>query len=603
MLVEGLSANSADTNESVRSWLQAAGVSLATALLVATPFFRMGNVVGHDFAFHLCSWMEVARQWKDHIYYPRWTQWANGGFGEPRFIFYPPLSWMLGAALGMVASWKAVQPLFAVFVQTLAGLSAYALARRFLSKEGALMGAAFYAANPYALLDIYIRSAFGEQLSCALMPLVVLAALELSGLIESRGRSTTQTVAFFAATFAMIWLSDVPAAVMATYSSALVFAWAAVEKKGWQPLWRGAAGLGLGFGLSGFYLVPVAYEQHWINTAILLPKGFIPIKNFLYAQHYRELDLEGITPFDWTASNVAILMFVLIGIAGIAARRRVAREEQDSDVGTLWRILLLLSGAGTFLMMRLSWPLWRYLPKLLYVQFPWRWLGMLAMAYALYAAAAIEQRRHQWIWVAMMFVIAGGAAVYTVQSGRSEGRWADDIVGAMEDYIKGDMGYIGAPEYYPGGEPYHGNFYSHVPDERPRVQIFPAAGLESDPSQAKTEIEKWTAEEKDVQVTSQEPVQVELRLLNYPAWRVEVNGKIETPERLTSFNQIIVRVPAGKSEIRVSFTHTLDRLLGSGLSIVSILGLTTILLLHRLREQHAGWKPSYGVVRPTSSPR
>src|SRR5437660_12394290 len=122
----------------------------------------------------------------------------------------------------------------------------------------------------------------------------------------------------------------------------------------------------------------------------------------------------------------------------------------------------------------------------------------------------------------------------------------------MEDYIKGDMGYIGAPEYYPGGEPYHSNFYSHVPDERPRLQTLPPAGLARDPSQAKTEIEKWTAEEKDVQVTSQEPVQVELRLLNYPAWGVEVNGKIETPERPTSFNQIIVRVPAGKSEIRVS---------------------------------------------------
>jgi hypothetical protein len=133
----------------------------------------------------------------------------------------------------------------------------------------------------------------------------------------------------------------------------------------------------------------------------------------------------------------------------------------------------------------------------------------------------------------------------------------------------------------------------------------PAAGLESDPPQAKTQIEKWTAEEKEVQVTSQEPVQLQLRLLNYPSWRVEVNGKIETPERLTSFNQIIVRVPAGKSEIRVSFTHTLDRLFGSSLSLVSILGLTTILLLPRLREQQAGWKPkpSYGVVSPTSSAR
>src|SRR6266700_1812577 len=223
------------TSSGRRAWLAAFGVSLATALLIIAPFFWLGNASGHDIAFHASSWLDVAGQWREGIIFARWCECANNGFGEPRFIFYPPLSWILGAALGFVVPWNAVPGVFIVLVQTMAGLCSFALGRRFLPMSAAVFGAACYAANPYALLVIYMRSDFAELLACALMPLVALAALQLCGLVENRRSSLPRSMALFAVAFAAVWLSNAPAAVMASYSAALLFAWTAFREKSLRP--------------------------------------------------------------------------------------------------------------------------------------------------------------------------------------------------------------------------------------------------------------------------------------------------------------------------------------------------------------------------------
>src|SRR5258707_14093 len=411
MTSSGEQSNKNDVRAGFREWWLALSVSLGTALLMIAPFFWMGNASGHDFGFHAASWLDVAGQWKEGIFFPRWTEWANYGFGEPRFIFNPPLSWMLGAALGFVAPWIAVPGVFIVIVQTMAGVCAFALARRFLPASASLFGAACYAANPYALLIVYMRSDFAELLACALMPLVVLTALQLSGQVKNRGRSVPRALAFFAVAFAAVWLSNAPAGVIASYSVAMIFAWAAVGEKSLRPLWRGAGGLALGFGLTSFYLLPAAYEQRWVNIAQALSSGLQPSDNFLYTMTN---DPEH-NVFNWIASSVAIVLMVMTGIVAIAAHRGIAQEQERPEPKKLWRVLLLLSATATILMIRPSAIFWEHLPKLRFAQFPWRWMAILAVAYAYFLAPATARGHMRWVWVSLALVLAGGTGTVAVQ--------------------------------------------------------------------------------------------------------------------------------------------------------------------------------------------
>ena len=511
-----------------------AGVSFA----VIVPFFFLGNPSGHDFEFHLLSWMEVVAQWKQGILLPRWAAFAHWGFGEARFLFYPPASWNLGALLGACFPWKMVPGIFIWCALTASGSSMFLLARRWLSRTDAIFAAAHYAVNPYNVVIIYWRSALAELLVAFLLPLLLLFVIRA----EHEG---SRTIIPLGMLVAAAWLINVPAAVMLTYSLALLAATAAFATGNRRIVLYAATGLALGAGLAAFYLIPVLHEEAWVRIGEVLTPGYRPQDNFLFS---RTGDPDH-DHFNLLVSCVGAGELLVLGVAVWIARSW--RSEQRHS----WRLLASWAIALTLIMLPMTGFLWRLLPELRFVQFPWRWLLCLNAPFALFATLAFRSWRYRLVLCGALLGL-----LWFVWHHVQEPFWdqAADIQ-EMHDFVADGDGYEGTDEYVPtGSDP------EAINKSAPQVSVVGRG-------EANIRMLDWGTQSKRFTAEVDRPQKLRLRLFNYPAWRVEVNGVPIEAKSQPKTGEILVPLESGISEVRAKFVRTPDRTVGGIVSIVTAL--------------------------------
>ncbi len=550
---------------------------IVVALAVIAPTFFLGQASGHDFEFHLASWMDAARQWHEGVVFPRWAAWANYDFGEPRFIFYPPVSWCLGAALGLLLPWRVVPDAFLFLSIVIAGASMHRLTRAWMPPAAAVASAVIYAVNPYQLVVVYLRSDFAELLASAIFPLAVLFALRSAGLEKpqagpSNVRAPWRTIPPLALVYGAIWLTNAPAAVVTSYALALLLMLGAALRRSLAPLFTGAAALALGLLLAGVYLVPAALEQSWVNIAQALSSGLRPDQNFLFTWI---LNPEH-NFFNLTVSTVAM---IAIGLAGIGA---VLSYRGTRNHRAVWWTMFGLAAVSTFLMTPASNIAWRFLPKLLFVQFPWRWLFPLGVSLAFFlgeSVAASDRRLALTLfWVAILAATAIG-----VTAGPLWGPWWDsDDVPTISAAVQSGQGYEGVDEYYA-----HGGDRYDLPQEAPPVALLAAKGAPQllGAALGNVSVGIWEPEHKEFTVDATQPVRAAVRLLSYPAWRVHVNGQPADATSDPDTSQMLVPLPAGQNRVEICFISTADRTAGAALSGVAAILLAGMAILGRRGER------------------
>jgi 6-pyruvoyl-tetrahydropterin synthase related domain len=527
-------------------------VIMASAFAVVVPFFFYGNASGHDFEFHLLSWMEVVHQWKEGILWPRWAAFAHWTYGEARFLFYPPASWNLGALLGVLLPWKVASGAYVWLALTTSGCSMFLLARRWLNRSDAIFSAALYAANPYYLVIVYWRSALAELLAGCLLPLLLLFVLRA----EKDGQKVIVALSLIVAA---AWLTNAPSAVMVNYSLALLIVVAAIVQRKPALLLYGGAAVVLGAGLASFYVIPAAHEEKWVNIAQVLAPGLRPQDNFFFTfsddvDHNR---------FNMAVSLIGVAEILLLAAAIFLARRWRGEHR------TIWWLLAAWGTAATLLMLPITLIFWRYLPELRFVQLPWRWLLCLNVAFTLFVTMGCRR------WLTRFMICAAMLGVVAIVWHRVQPPWWDTAADVQElhDFIEDGDGYEGTDEYVPAGvDPYE--------LKKDAAQVATVSG---DP--AVIHIDRWGAQSKVFSANVARPEKLRIRLLNYPAWRVQLNGREITAGAQAVTGEILIPVDTGSNRVRLTFVQTEDRLIGDLVSAGTLLLVIAWSLYLRRQEQ------------------
>jgi hypothetical protein len=510
---------------------------------VEIPFLFFGTPSGHDVEFHLYSWLEVLSQWKHGVLFPRWASMAQFGYGEPRFLFYPPASWTLGAALSSVLPWGFAASVYIWIALTAAGTSMFLLARRWFAPRDALFAAVLYTANPYHLVIVYWRSAFAELLASCLVPLLV-------ALVVRVAEGERRVVVPLSLVLAAAWLTNAPAAIMIHYSLALLLFLLFLQLRSPRILFVGACAILLGAAVAAFYLLPAIYEQKWVNIAEAVSAGSRPQDNFLFV-HTTDAEHDA---FNRIISWVAVLEILVVMATAWAARSWW--QERWKTKPALWNALFGWAVGCGFLMISVSGLLWRMLPKLQFMQFPWRWLLCLSLVVSVFVTAGA---RRWWMrgTICALALLVILAAWHFIQP-----PWWDNVADLreMQDNVATGAGYEGTDEYTPvGADP---------------SAIDKNAGLvrADGTARAAVHILQWGAESKAFTAEMSAPDQLALRLFRYPAWRAEVNGREVSVSARSETGQMLIPVGAGMNRVQITFTRTWDRTLGGWVSVLSVLG-------------------------------
>ncbi len=576
--------------------LAGAALILLAAAVATAPQLVRGNSCGHDFDFHLVSWLDCLNAWRNGIAYPHWAPSANFGAGEPRFVFYPPVTWMLGAALGIVLPWQLVPIAFTFLLLAATGLATLMLARQAFAEGPATLAACAALFSGYTLFCAYERSAFAEMAGGFWFPLLLLFALrERNPSASLLKRAFDGSTAPLALVLAGAWLSNAPVGVMASYLLAAVALVAALLARSWAPAIRAAASAALGLGLAAFYLLPAAIEQRWadIRQATDDP-GEMITSSWLFGRN----PLARLATHDTELHRVSLIAVSMLAVAGAGLLVAWRRGRLPGN-RRWWLPLALLPVAILLLQFPISKPVWDLLPKLRFLQFPWRWLLVLEAPMAIFFAAAVwpapsARRWQRRALVAACSVFFLAASIFAAVSFFQPCDDEDCVSGMMSAYQAG-AGFDGEEEYAPPGAD-----NSLIPTGLPAACLVGDPSLELgkpnedgvlswDASQGTCEATfplvphpgKTLPEHLRISALTAHSGYLVLRLRSYPAWRIAVNGREARNLPRREDGLVAVPVPQGPNDLTVDWTTTPDVLAGRWLSCVALILLAALSLVER----------------------
>jgi len=531
-------------------------MSILVSAAAVVPFFFMGHPLTggsrwdlrmpwtHDMFLHYDQMRDFYQGLAAGEVYPRWEEDTNYGFGAPTTCFYPPGVYYLTAGFYPIFhDWTRVLLVAHLLMMGGSAAAIYFLARRYMSRAAAVAVMFAYVVFPYHTIDQYHREALAELLSFVWMPLIMLFAdqllaaarpwLPLAGLALSYG--------------AFLW-SHPPTAYQFSFVFCPFLVLLALWRRNWRGLLWAGAGFALGAGLSAAYLFPAAMEQNLIRHEII--EKIWPYHEtylFMYAGYSRRyFDFFQLLNWSW-CFDVAVILGASTAILILASRLR--------------KITIFWTAIGcwaSFLMLHISAPLGRHIPKIDIGVFSWRMLAITTLIAALLVGAlvqaAMEARRGKRAGRLTLF---GALATFALCGGTMF-----TVFGVMAPVTNEDA-------FQPEEE--HTN-YAIIPRTAPeRTDDLPDVERANLDPPGTVRIRDWKPQHRVIDVSSNAPSRLFVRTFNYPGWAATIDGAPSRASTDQETGAMLFSLPAGTHVVALDFLDTPVRRTGARITMVSFL--------------------------------
>lgn len=535
------------------------GVVLLTGLLAGRGLMGKGYFNMHD-DLQMMRQLQMEKCFLDGQIPCRWVPDMGYGFGYPLFNFYPPLPYLVGEMV-RAAGYTFVGTVKILFVLSLvlSGLTMYGLAREFYGHLGGTISAVFYVWAPYHAVDVYVRGAMNEAWALIWFPLILWTAYRLIREVKDRLLWTTGLAL---AWFGLFTSHNLMVLIFTPLFALWCLMWM-IRIRNWRNLpWLVLAGA-WSFGLSAFFTIPVLMEKSKVATDTLVvgyyeyTAHFANIKQILFSRFW------GYGPSVWMAMDdgmsfqIGWVHWGLAVVIGLVTAWRVLRYKRLNDWVAVALFFVAVGWIAAFMVHPRSTPIWQMMDSLRFVQFPWRFLTMVILAFSMAAGATAKLLPRRWgllLSLMLMGVVVGYSWNYFLPEYKKLGPLTDEekFYGLAWDLQQT----AGIYDYLPEA--------AKTAPKEPRRMVAEVIRGEGKVTEAKlgTDWAKMTVQMEKEGV-------LRINIIDFPNWRVKVHGqevKHFVPE-YEDWGRIHVELDKGQYKIEAKLKNTLPRTAGNLISV------------------------------------
>lgn len=500
-------------------------VWLSTSWSILNPnFFQV-----HDY-LHAARSAEMARSIQDGQVPPRWSENFNYGYGMPLFEFYGPLPSYLGATLLFLG----FSPVMNVKIMMLAIVGfgmwgAFKLGKYLYGYWPGVLTAAIFTLAPYKSLNVLIRGALNETLGLNALPWILLGSLMVLDKTKHGKIITTLALTVLFLSHNITTLIALPICLFWI----LIMGYLRQKNGDFKQYLSRLLDLGkiyvLSLAISAFYLFPAFLEKDLTQVSELITTKYFQYQlHFLYIRQFFKSSW-GYGGSEWGPDDKISFflgwgqwLVVLLGIYYLIKSVLKIVKGSKTSIASNKMIysgvlnLFLISFALLMTTFKSSW-VWLNLSLLEFVQFPWRFLGVVLLFVSVLTGWIFKQTPSRWKPMIFALVMIGSfinAQYFRPESYLDEtkglyfyeaDRIQDELSGALPDYTPVDI---------------HSEIWRTPSDGN----VFTCMAEETCPFSSELILDNSHQKLVSIEKVSSGDHQIEFSIANYPGWIVELDG-------------------------------------------------------------------------------